>query len=180
MSKLNNEGISAWVSSTDLNNVSCPHCGSTDTPVIGITYVEGVSNDTRHCQSCSHMFSKVQGGVAQYIDLVSGALNISSDLVGFTTTANTLPNTDISNLTMSTPYTTNGITIEPSGFYPLQQTYQNESSMIRSEIQNLNHALQNVLNELRNIVNENKNLQKQLATDPLIGMRDKINEFNLK
>lgn len=177
MSKINSQGVSNWVSSTDLNNISCPHCGSTDTPIVGITNVNGVEHDTRHCKSCSHIFNKIQGGVAQYIDSVANSAGISSELVGFTSTITA--NASYSNGT-GTYNSSNNITIDNNAFYPIQNTFQTESSMMRSEIQNLNYALQNILNELRTIVNENKNLQKQLATDPLIGMRDKINEFNLK
>lgn len=160
------DGISASVSLSDLNP-HCSNCRSTNTKLVGVVTVGEKTQDAYHCSACSRLFTKIQGGVRQFVETIAEETGVSMSQVSFTSIE-------------AAVQTTNKTFPVPDLSYNNNATLENEARNQTSELRELKSTMTNILHELRRVVEQNHQLQEKMASDPLLGLRDKINKFEIK
>lgn len=153
----------------DGEQVPCPSCMSYDTKQIGELVYDGVHRKgTRRCNYCSNVFTANSPGVQSLID--QAKVNTQADSVTFVG-VQVSNGTNVSDAIQSIDANVDTYQMEEA-IRNLDNTMQNEISMLRSEISNL-------LYTIKEIAEQNAELQKKVS-DPLNGIRNLVNNFNLE
>lgn len=162
-------------------NPMCPHCASTDSTIMGNVSTNGFEQNLRKCNQCNALYTKIEGGFygvmkeAAATGAVTGLTLTSSVSNG----SNWIGGAGGTSGNSASTY----IDINPNNKLKIDEYSMKQAldqSAINANIQSLKYTLENLITEVREIVRQNNSLQEKLATDPLINMREKINDFNLK
>lgn len=142
----------------------CPHCSMNNVVKIGQLHVDGASQDAFKCNSCSSLFSSVDGGIRSMID---EAKDLSGGKeVGFTAVVN-------------------GSQVDYSSSMPIDNGYKidetnNKLNNINSSIYSMQTSIRDLCQTVERLAHQNVELMNKLATDPLNGIRKSITDFNLE
>lgn len=149
--------------------VHCQSCHSYSTKRLGNLVLDGIHHrDVYKCQSCSTVFSANSSGMQELID--NAKTNTGADGAYFKPLkAGTGLVSNSTSISLDDSYQ---VTEVKDAINNLDNTMQSEISMMRSEISNLLHSI-------KEIVEQNAELQKKVS-DPLNGIRNLVNNFNLE
>jgi hypothetical protein len=173
------DGVGVSISASDLkNNPNCTNCYGSSTTHVGEVNVAGHIHDLYNCDSCRTVFTRQQGGLRNLVDKVAEAAGVSTGEVSVVIgdgTSQQLITDGTSSYATTANIDLSGQTINMQN-YSLEQEARNQTQ----EIRNLKYEVTNLLQVMREIVDQNHRLQEKLATDPLVGLRDRINRFEIK
>lgn len=170
------DGVSIQVSASDINrDPNCSNCNSSTVKYIGEVNVAGHNHGLYHCQSCYSAFTRQQGGLRGLVEKVADAAGVSTSEVSILTADPGSLTTTVSDAySTSSHLDLSGQTLNMQN-YNLEQEARNQTQ----EIRNLKYAVNDLVGAIKEVVQQNHRLQEQLATDPLLGLRDKINKFEI-
>lgn len=177
------DGVAVQISKKDLTeSPNCPSCHNKHAiSHTGEVNVAGHIHDLYSCGSCNSIFTRQQGGLRQFIDKVANAAGVSTGEISLSITDGT------GTTTVNNPgnWASNNAVVDWSGLSSQNlnmnnYTLENEARQQTQELRNLKHELLNMTQLMREIIEQNARLQAKMATDPLVGMRDKINQFEIK
>lgn len=139
---------------------TCPGCYQQhNSSIVGQIFIDGSPLDVHKC-GCGRAYAGTQGGISTLIAEVEQS-NPDS-VVTFTVNSAGSP------LSTSTMYD------------PLQdQTIKTIENLERTQRELLD-VVQNLTYKIEDIIEQNHKLNEKLVSDPLIGYRKKVSEFNLE
>lgn len=132
----------------------CYHCGQPSKTIIGQVTMDGEIQDLRKCDGCNVLFTKHEGGIHEALKEARSLASTAS-------------------VTLSTDNSTQSVSSS-------NNTLSSNMANIDSNISTMSFKLERLINAITAVVDQNNKLQKQIASDPFVNFRDKINNFELK
>lgn len=140
----------------------CPQCyHSGGQRFLGMLKVDNEDRPTYHCTSCNRAYAEVPAAIKVLMKELKEAGHAR---IGFEPAV----------VDGGTPYVP-----PPQNNYETQQTNYKLDS-VNSNLSMLNSTIQNLMYQVQELAQQNNKMMEQLANDPLISMRKKITEFDLK
>lgn len=156
---------SGAIHSTSDANMKCPHCYSTGNQrFMGTTVIDQSERPTYHCGGCNKVYTDMPAAIKVIAD---AAIQAGATHVGFIPVQLEGP---VTNATQQFDYTLQSNT----------SNMNNKLDQVNSNLSSLTYTIQNLMNQVSTLAQQNSKLMEQLATDPLIGMRKNVSEFDLK